>query len=110
MTAKKHEDAILSFNFRKNGFNELTLTKKRFKYKRIERTSIFSTTIQTVFDVPINDIKDVWRHVGLIASTLIIEVLIKKEGDDTKERNMFKFKMDDATCQKWADTISEMVS
>jgi len=110
MAAKKHEDNILTFNFRKNGLNELTLTKKRLIYKRIERNSIFSKTKQTVFDVPIGNIKDVWRHVGLIASTLIIEVLIEKEGKVPKERNMFKFKMDDATCQKWADAISELTS
>ena len=106
MTSNNKETTLLQHKFRKKGTKTLILTTQNLLYQKETISDNGSKIQQTIFHIPISEIKDVWRHVGLIASLLIIEIPPEAKSQTSKENKIYKFRMDDATCQKWADTIT----
>jgi hypothetical protein len=104
MKPEDKKEVLLLHTFRKNGIRRLILTNQYLIYEKETSDGVLSKEQEVIFQIPLADIQDVWRHVGLIASTLIVEVKSSE-----KQLNKFEFKMDDATCQKWADTLSDLI-
>ena len=109
MKPEEKKEVLLLHTFRKNGIRRLILTNQFLVYEKETSGGVLSKDQTILFHIPLKDIHDVWRHVGLIASTLIIEVNSNEENKTKKSLKKYEFKMDDATCQKWADTLSELI-